>query len=161
MGAGEMTRWLSEDEQASWRATIAMVLLLPDRLSRELTKNHGLSLPDFEILVKLSEAPEAQMRMSHLADQEFSSRSRLSHACNRLEKSGFIERRACKYDGRGYWAALTDLGWEKLRAAAPDHVETVRSQLVDLLTPSEYAELGRIALKVSEHLKDVINTSND
>ncbi|MFB0943619.1 MAG: hypothetical protein QMB23_00455, partial [Candidatus Nanopelagicales bacterium] len=78
MGAGEMTRWLSEDEQASWRATIAMVLLLPDRLSRELTKNHGLSLPDFEILVKLSEAPEAQMRMSHLADRTFASRSRLS-----------------------------------------------------------------------------------
>ena len=74
MGAGEMTRWLNEDEQASWRATIAMVLLLPDRLSRELTKNHELSLPDFEILVKLSEAPEAQMRMSHLADQAFSSR---------------------------------------------------------------------------------------
>ena len=86
-----MTRWLSEDEQASWRATIAMVLLLPDRLSRELTKNHGLSLPDFEILVKLSEAPEAQMRMSHLADQTLASRSRLSHACDRLEKSGFID----------------------------------------------------------------------
>ena len=161
MGAGEMTRWLSEDEQSSWRATIAMVLLLPDRLSRELTKNHGLSLPDFEILVKLSEAPEAQMRMSHLADQTLASRSRLSHACDRLERNGFITRQACEADGRGYWAVLTDLGWEKLSAAAADHVESVRSHLVDLLTPSEFSELGRIALKVSEHLKDVIDTSND
>lgn len=156
-----MTRWLSDDEQVSWRALLDVMRLLPDRFSRELAKNHGLSLPDFEILVKLSEAPEAQMRMSHLADRTFASRSRLSHACNRLEKSGFIERRACNSDGRGYWAALTDLGWEKLRAAAPDHVETVRSHLVDLLTPIEFAELGRIALKVSEHLKDVIDTSND
>ena len=161
MGVGEMTRWLSEDEQASWRATIAMVLLLPDRLSRELTKNHGLSLPDFEILVKLSEAPEAQMRMSHLADQTLASRSRLSHACDRLERNGFITRQACEADGRGYWAVLTDLGWGKLSAAAADHVESVRSHLVDLLTPSEFSELGRIALKVSEHLKDVIDTSND
>ncbi|MFB0944540.1 MAG: hypothetical protein QMB23_05175, partial [Candidatus Nanopelagicales bacterium] len=79
----------------------------------------------------------------------------------RLEKSGFIERRACNSDGRGYWAALTDLGWEKLRAAAPDHVETVRSHLVDLLTPIEFAELGRIALKVSEHLKKIDDTCNN
>ena len=156
-----MTRWLSEDEQASWRATIAMMLLLPDRLGRELTKNHGLSLPDFEILVKLTEAPEAQMRMSHLADKTLASRSRLSHACDRLEKSGFITRQACEADGRGYWAVLTDLGWEKLNSAAADHVESVRSHLVDLLTPNEFAELGRIALKVSEHLKKIDDTSND
>lgn len=156
-----MTRWLSEDEQGSWRATIAMMLLLPDRLSRELTKNHGLSLPDFEILVKLSEAPEAQMRMSHLADKTLASRSRLSHACDRLEKSGFITRQACEADGRGYWAVLTDLGWEKLNSAAADHVESVRSHLVDLLTPNEFAELGRIALKASERLQKIDDTSND
>ncbi len=156
-----MTRWLSDDEQVSWRALLDVMRLLPDRFNRELAKNHGLSLPDFEILVKLSEAPEAQMRMSQLADQTVASRSRLSHECGRLERNGFITRQACEADGRGYWAVLTDLGWEKLRAAAPDHVETVRSQLVDLLTPSEFAELGRIALKVSEHLKDVIDTSND
>ena len=138
-----------------------MMLLLPDRLGRELTKNYGLSLPDFEILVKLSEAPEAQMRMSHLADKTLASRSRLSHACDRLETSGFITRQACEADGRGYWAVLTDLGWEKLNSAAADHVESVRSHLVDLLTPNEFAELGRIALKVSKHLQDVNDTSND
>ena len=156
-----MTRWLSDVEQVSWRALLDVMRLLPDRFSRELTKNHGLSLPDFEILVKLSEAPEAQMRMSHLADKTLASRSRLSHACDRLEKSGFITRQACEADGRGYWAVLTDLGWEKLNSAAADHVESVRSHLVDLLTPNEFAELGRIALKVSEHLKKIDDTSND
>ena len=156
-----MTRWLSDVEQVSWRALLDVMRWLPDRLSRELTKNHGLSLPDFEILVKLSEAPEAQMRMSHLAEQTLASRSRLSHACDRLEKSGFITRQACEADGRGYWAVLTDLGWEKLNSAAADHVESVRSHLVDLLTPNEFAELGRTALKVSKHLQDVNDTSND
>ena len=156
-----MTRWLSDVEQVSWRALLDVMRLLPDRFSRELTKNHGLSLPDFEILVKLSEAPEAQMRMSHLAEQTLASRSRLSHACDRLEKSGFITRQACEADGRGYWAVLTDLGWKKLNAAAADHVESVRSHLVDLLTPNEFAELGRTALKVSKHLQDVNDTSND
>jgi len=156
-----MTRWLSDDEQTSWRALLDMMRLLPDRFSRELTKNHGLSLPDFEILVKLSEAPNTRMRMSQLADRSLASRSRLSHACDRLEKNGFIARQACEDDGRGYWAVLTDLGWEKLSAAAADNVENVRSHLVDLLTPSEFAELGRIARKVSEHLQDVNQTSSD
>jgi hypothetical protein len=33
--------------------------------------------------------------------------------------------------------------------------------LVDLLTPSEFSELGRIAQKISEHLQEVNHASDD
>ncbi len=93
--------------------------------------------------------------MSELADRTLSSRSRLTHQCDRLTKSGLITREPFADDGRGSWAVLTQEGWEKIDSAAPNHVESVREHLVDLLTPSEFEELGRISRKVSEHLQHV------
>jgi DNA-binding MarR family transcriptional regulator len=73
-------RWLSEDEQQAWRATVGLAQLLIRQLDRDLNV-HGLSGHDYEILVELSEAPEQRMRMTELADATSQSRSRLSHRC--------------------------------------------------------------------------------
>ena len=147
-----MTRWLNEDEQRSWRAWLSASLLLNDRLTRELQAQHGLTMADYEILVRLSEVTDRRMRMSDLADVTLSSRSRLSHQIDRMEKAGFVERQHCTDDRRGAFAVLTDQGWNTLVATAPDHVESVRSHLVDQLTPQEFAALGSACQKVSDHL---------
>ena len=93
-----------------------------------------------------------RMRMSELAEVTLSSRSRLSHQIDRMEKAGFVERQACEDDRRGAFAAMTDKGWTTLVAAAPDHVESVRTHLVDPLSPGEFRELGAACAKVADHL---------
>ena len=156
-----MTQWLSQKEQESWRAWLDMTRLLPDRLSRELSAKHGLSGADYEILVQLSENPDRRIRMSDLADRTLSSRSRLTHQFDRLVKQGFVTREPCTDDGRGSWAVLTQEGWDTIEGAAPDHVASVRKNFVDVLTPSEFEELGRISRKITEHLKNInVNTSD-
>lgn len=148
-----MTRWLTDDEQRAWRAWIAASLLLPDRLSRELQERADISLPDYEILVYLSEAPDRRLRMSELADRTLSSRSRLSHQVDRLSDAGLVDRQPCSNDRRGYFAVLTSQGWDFLVASAPTHVASVREHLVDALTPEEFAEFGRLCAKVAERLR--------
>ncbi len=160
MGVGNMTQWLSQTEQESWRAWLDMTRLLPDQLSRELSAEHCLSIADYEILVQLSENPDRRIRMSDLADRTLSSRSRLTHQCDRLAKRGLITREPCTDDGRGSWAVLTQEGWDTIEGAAPDHVASVRKNFVDVLTPSEFEELGRISRKISEHLQN-INLDNE
>lgn len=147
------TRWLTAEQQKHWRAYIAATELLQDRLSRELQASHGLTLSDYEILVRLSEAPDRRLRMSELADYTLSSRSRLSHQVDRLENQGLVERQACETDRRGANAVLTDKGWELLVAAAPTHVEGVREHLVDLLSDKEFAAVGKALATVAEHLQ--------
>ena len=147
-----MTRWLTEDEQGSWRAWLSASLLLQDRLNSELQAEQGLSMADYEILVRLSESPERRLRMSTLADTTLSSRSRLSHQIDRMEKAGLVERQSCSDDRRGAYAVLTDTGWKALVAAAPDHVAGVLEHLVDQLTPREFAALGSACRKVADHL---------
>jgi DNA-binding MarR family transcriptional regulator len=148
-----MTRWLTPDQQSYWRAYIAATELLQDRLSRELQATHGLTLADYEILVRLSESSDKQLRMSQLADVTLSSRSRLSHQIDRMEKAGLVRREACEHDRRGANAVLTEHGWQVLVAAAPTHVAGVREHLVDVLSEKEFAALGKALGKVAESLQ--------
>jgi len=145
-------RWLSEEEQRTWRAFLAAVRLLTAELDRELQRDADMPHTYYEILVALSEAPGRTLRMSGLAEQSQSSRSRLSHAVSRLEEEGWVERRNCPTDRRGALAVLTDKGFAILEAAAPGHVEAVRRNLFDQLTPAQVAELGRISAAVRDAL---------
>src|SRR4051794_9718334 len=145
-------RWLDPEEQKAWRAWLYSSLLLQDRLDRELTRETGISHAYYEILVQLSETDGRALRMSELADRCLSSRSRLSHAVSRLEERGWVRRQVCPEDGRGQLAVLTDQGFAALEAAAPVHVESVRSHLFDQLSPAQVAAMREIGETVLRHL---------
>ena len=140
-----MTRWLDPDEQHTWRAFLTASRALMETLDRELQRDAGMPHAYYEILVRLSEAPERQLRMSDLADATGSSRSRLSHAVGRLEEAGWVRRQNCPTDRRGQIAVLTEQGFAALTAAAPGHVEGVRRHLFDPLSPAQVDQLRRIS----------------
>src|SRR5215467_13121910 len=96
------------------------------QLDSELQHEAGLPLAYYQTLAMLSEAPDRTLRMSVLAQRTWSSRSRLSHAVDRLEEKGWVERLSCPSDKRGAFAVLTDAGLRVLEAAAPSHVSSVR-----------------------------------
>jgi len=146
-------RWLDVDEQKAWRAWLYSGQLVMDRLDRELTHQTGISHAYYEILVALSETPGRKMRMSELADRCLSSRSRLSHAVSRLEERGWVGRELCPDDGRGQLAVLTDNGFAALEAAAPIHVESVRTHLFDQLTPAQVEAMRDIGETLLRHLE--------
>ncbi|MET8045315.1 MarR family transcriptional regulator [Micromonospora sp. NPDC005215] len=148
-----MTRWLDSDEQRTWRAYLTASRALMDTLDRELQRDAGMPHAYYEILVRLSESPGRQLRMSDLAEAAGSSRSRLSHAVARLEAAGWVRREDCPTDRRGQIALLTDEGFATLAAAAPGHVEGVRRHLFDALSPAQVDQLRRISETLADHLR--------
>lgn len=138
------TRWLSPDEQQTWRAYVESTKVLFDALDRQLQHDADMPHAYYEILVALSEADGRMMRMSELAERTRSSRSRLSHAVARLEERGWVTREDCPTDRRGQNARLTDRGFETLAAAAPGHVTAVREYMIDVLTPEQLEQLAAI-----------------
>ena len=147
------TRWLSQDEQRVWRDYLEATQLLHASLGRELDESeHDLVMTEYELLVRLSEAPGWAVRMSELADELVHSRSRLTHTTARMEARGLVRREACPGDRRGVLAVMTEAGHAALAAAAPLHVTGVREHLFDQLEPEEVAVLGRAFARVSEHL---------
>lgn len=148
------TPWLTPVEMRAWRGYMDGNQRLMEVLNRELQDSHDLSLADYRILVMLSESPDGCLRMSDLADGVLSSRSRLTHQIRRMEAQGIVVRDTCAEDGRGVLARITDEGRARLAAAAPTHVDGVRSNLVDLLTARELEVLADVFEKVDKAIGD-------
>jgi DNA-binding MarR family transcriptional regulator len=154
-------RWLSPAEQAVWRSFIEATQLLMERLDHELQRQSAMPHAYYEVLVRLSEVPDRRLRMSALADRSMSSRSRLSHAVTRLEEAGWVRRETCRTDRRGQFAVLTDAGFAALEAAAPGHVESVRSHLFDPLNSQQVKQLGEICAAITARLRETAIESED
>ncbi len=147
-------RWLNEEENRAWRGFQRMSMELAARLHRRLVNRTGLSLPDYEVLVVLSESCEDRMRPYELGEVLTWEKSRLSHHLSRMENRGLIERRVCPSDARGHFIALTEKGREAIEAAAPCHVDDVRQLLIDHMTPQEMATVAGLADKVLANLAE-------
>ncbi|GAB2690332.1 MarR family winged helix-turn-helix transcriptional regulator [Thalassiella azotivora] len=154
-------RWLTPDEQQVWRAYLHVTQRLWERLGGDLERSAGMPMPEYEILVRLSEAPDRCLRMSELAEQVAQSRSRLTHTVARMELRDLVTRRRCEDDGRGVLAELTDTGYDVLVEAAPVHVESVRTRLFGPLDPEEVATLGRLLDKLRQGIERQPGTAGD
>jgi DNA-binding MarR family transcriptional regulator len=101
-------KWLDEDEMRAWHSFLAAGALIDRLLDAQLKESAGLSHPQYEILVRLAEAPDGELRMTELAGTLLSSKSGLTYQVTQLEKAGLVERRSCPSDVRGVLAVLTE-----------------------------------------------------
>ncbi len=145
-------KWLTPSEMVAWRRYIIASRQLLSALDADL-KEHDLTLPDYEILALLSDAPDRQMRMSELAKIALLSRSRLSHRMKVMEKAGWLKREPCPVDKRGYFAVMTPKGWKAIVAAAPDHVESVRARFLDHITKADQQVIAQIFERIEIPLR--------
>src|SRR5918992_4130761 len=128
----EEPRWLDEREARAWRGYTRMQVLLTARLHRNLLRETGLSLSDYEVLVHLSEAPDGRLRSFQLSNALQWEKSRLSHHLTRMERRGLVTRQECSTDGRGAFIVLTPNGRAAIEEAAPAHVADVRDAFIDV-----------------------------
>nr|WP_296139991.1 MarR family transcriptional regulator [uncultured Tessaracoccus sp.] len=134
--------WLTQEQQRIWRGYLLAKTRMDEYLDAALT-DFGLSLDEYEILVRLSEAEHRTLRMGQLATSVRHSRSRLTHTIARMERRGLVRRAPCANDGRGVQAVLTDEGYSLLHTAAPAHVDSVREVFIDAVEPEDLRALGR------------------
>ena len=142
------TRWLTPDQLRAWKKFVAVVEVLPGVLDSQLQRDADVTHFEYFTMAMLSEAPERTLRMTSLASATNSSLPRLSHVVSRLEKRGYVDRAPCPEDRRATNATLTDVGWDKVVATAPGHVDTVRENVIEPLTADDVADLDRIMGKL-------------
>ncbi len=145
-------RWLDEIEARAWRAWVECTGRVNRRLERQLRDDSGLTFDDYEVLVRLSEAPGRRLRMSDLAARAIQSPSRLSQRIDRLAERGLVRRERTAEDRRVVFAVLTTEGFAVLEAAAPGHVEAVREVLIDRFDRDELVCLGEVLGRLADQL---------
>jgi DNA-binding MarR family transcriptional regulator len=114
------------------------------RFNAELVADHGLTLSDYEVLLRLARAPEQRLRRVDLAQQVLLTPSGITRLLAGLERQGFVERAACESDARVTYAQLTEDGSAKLRAASKTHVEGIRGLFGEHFTVSELESLSHL-----------------
>jgi DNA-binding MarR family transcriptional regulator len=114
-------------------------------LSRELEGETGLPLTWYEVLLYLQRAPDHRLRMHELAESLLLSRSAMTRFVDRIEQAGYVARRQCVTDRRGYFVELTAKGERMFRKAAPVHLRGIEEHFARHVHPDE-AEAMRRAL---------------
>ncbi|MEV6013505.1 MarR family transcriptional regulator [Streptomyces sp. NPDC051976] len=148
------TVWLDERQLEAWRAFLLVGSLLERQIEQQLKDDAKLSHQQYEVLSRLADAPDGELRMTVLADVALTSKSGLTYQVTQLEKGGLVRRRSCTGDDRGVVASLTDAGLEKVRAAAPGHATVVRELFVEGLSEEEFEGLRKGLTTLVDRLSD-------
>lgn len=112
------------------------------QLNAQLLGEFGLTLNDFEVLLRLARAEDRRMRRIDLAEEVLLTASGITRLLDGLERSGYVERDSCAGDRRVVYAVLTDAGLEKLHEAASSHFGEVEALFGSRYEEGELEELA-------------------
>ncbi len=147
------TKWLNPAEMAAWRTFIETSGDLMRAIEKDLAP-FGLDRGDYQLLAMLSEAPDQRLRMCDLADSLRLTRSGLTRRMDGVLKKKLVSRVQSEEDGRAAYASLTPKGFELLKQVAPEHLESVRRLMIDLLSPTEIKAIASAFSKISKNLAE-------
>ncbi|HEY0443321.1 MAG TPA: MarR family transcriptional regulator [Candidatus Limnocylindrales bacterium] len=147
----ERARTLGPDDPRldSWRAFLQAHARLFRRLDEELRDEHDISLPEYDALLQIAQAPDRRLRMSHLADRVLLSKSGVTRLIDRLVADGFVERTQCTHDARGAEASLTAAGLVRLREAASTHLRGIERYFLAAVGSDDLGTVARSMESVS------------
>lgn len=139
--------WLDDSQQQTWRAYLTMVRELDSHLRQHLQRASGMSVTEFELLARLSEAPGHRLPVATLATVTGWEPSRLSHQLSRTGSRGLIDR-VPSDEARYPDVVLTGEGLAVINRAAPQHAAAVRALFIEPLGPDGLDALASITRTV-------------
>ena len=152
-----MSGQLLSEQSIGVDAFVALVkahVTVTRQLNSQLVADHGLTLSDFEVLLRLARAPEHRLRRVDLALQVLLTPSGVTRLLDGLERQGWVDRASCAEDRRVVYAVLTEAGVAKLRNARTSHVAQIEEHFAGRLDQEELGALvdllGRLGDNIGE-----------
>ena len=102
----------------------------------------------YDALLELERAEERGLRPFELEREMLLSQYNLSRLIDRIEKAGYVERRACKDDGRGQFIDITAAGKEIRRRIWNVYGPAIQEALGARLSETEIADLSGLLGKL-------------
>jgi DNA-binding MarR family transcriptional regulator len=130
-----------------WRDFLTAADAAIGQVGAALTRGTGLSVPDFQVLIRIDAAGGTQLLQQTLGDDLGWSDSRLSHQLRRMEQRGLISRQSAGV-GRAMSTQVTEDGHRLLQGALPVHAEAVKNAFLRDLTADDRRRLASILNKV-------------
>lgn len=145
-------KWLDAREDRAWRAFKHAGHQLDVHLGRRLLQDSQLTQADYEVLAVLSGYSSDRVSAQELCSLLIWEKSRLSHQIRRMQKQGLVVREANPADARSVVIRLLPAGRRVIEEAAPQHVDNVRRDFIDLFTPAELDTFADLNERILRHL---------
>jgi DNA-binding MarR family transcriptional regulator len=113
-------------------------------LNAQLQADHGLTVTDYGVLLRLARTPEHRLRRTDLAEATALTASGITRLLGGLEAAGLVKTVACEADRRVSWAVLTDVGRKRLTDASPGHLAAIRAVLGERYSDDELSVLAEL-----------------
>jgi DNA-binding MarR family transcriptional regulator len=118
------------------------------RLGTELSRECGLTINEFDVLLYLHTHAGEEVRIGALLEAAPLSQPALSRLVARLEERGLLVRFGALHDGRAIDVALTDTGEALIARAIAVHARAVHESLTGKFSEEEQAELLRTLSRI-------------
>jgi DNA-binding MarR family transcriptional regulator len=129
---------------AAWVRLLRAHAATTRAFNAELLNEHGLTINDFEALLRLSRADEGRMRRVDLAENLLLTASGVTRLLDGLESHGLVERAACSSDRRVVYAVITEEGRKRLEAASESHIASVTALFEELFREEDLDRLTEL-----------------
>jgi DNA-binding MarR family transcriptional regulator len=124
--------------------------VLAEAMEKQLRARTGLSLAQYEVLLRLGEAPGGRLRMVDITRQLCVSKSGVTQLVDRLEGAGLVAREFSPADRRLTYARLTRRGLLALRRAGPVFAPIVQRHFARHLSKQDLRRVRAALTKVLE-----------
>ena len=139
-----LTPQASSSEIAAWARLLRTHASTTRELSVQLQAEHGLTLNDYECLLRLSYAERGAMRRVDLAEELVLTPSGVTRLLDGLQEAGYVCNHACESDARVKYAMLTDAGRVKLQEASESHLGAVGELFRERFSEDELTTLAEL-----------------
>lgn len=102
----------------------------------------------YDVLLELQRVGDTGMRPFELERELLLPQYGLSRLLNRIEASGYLERRPCEEDGRGQILVITKAGKQMRRRMWPTYGKAIKNAIGERLTKDEAVTLDELLSKL-------------
>lgn len=141
---------LGERVPLAWVRLLAAQNQLTRPMDQHLRVSHDLTINDYEVLLKLSQAPEGRLTRSELARSVHLTHGGITRLLAGLERAGLVESADCPTDRRVVYAELTATGRERFREAVRTHLEDIRTMFSARFSSAELETLADLLGRLTD-----------
>ena len=134
----------SDQVVSTWARLLRAHASATRELNAQLQAEHGLTINDYECLLRLSHAEEGAMRRVDLAEELVLTPSGVTRLLDGLQEAGYVCKGSCSTDARVSYAVLTDSGRRKLAEASQSHLASVDELFGQRFSDEELATLAEL-----------------
>jgi DNA-binding MarR family transcriptional regulator len=127
----------------AWHRLLRLSRRVLREIDARMDAEHRIGVNEFDVLITLDNAPDRRLRMTDLAEAVMLSSGGLTRLVGRLESRGLVERIPDPEDARGFHAALTGEGSQRLSEARVTHDAVIEALLGAKLSGDEMRSLTR------------------